>query len=92
MAVGDWLTCHRSRPVELASAGFEGADHAPHGLMKQRADGFLQNEGFEFEVDVEIDDAATVILRKEFPAVAHVLERTVGVADINLTFGRQAHF
>ena len=69
--------------VELLRAGFEGGDHAVHRLVEQHADQLLQHRRAELEVDIEIDAAAAVRVRLEAPVVGEVLERAVGIGDVD---------
>src|SRR5262249_31637046 len=69
--------------IELAGAGFEGTDHALHRLVEEDADDPLQHARAGFEIDIEIDEAAAILLWNELPVIVEIAERALGVAHID---------
>ena len=60
--------------VNRPGAGLEGRDHAANGFVEQGFDQIAQKARAEFEIDVEIDQAA-IGMGFKFPMVLQMLER-----------------
>ena len=60
--------------VKRAGAGAEGLHHLFVGAGEEAAEQFVEQGGFEVEVEVELHLASTALRRREFPVIAELAE------------------